>query len=249
MTATIEEVKRQAKRIARATTVTHAQALDVLAVQNGFSHWSAYGRHLAAGLAPSFNSNAGSVQGMLERMLGKAIPAIDGCRHLIVSGIAGAGKTVFVNKLLAASTAGTRVIAVEDVHETRLPPGGVTIAPVVADRERGHAQAIEKALSMVPDIVICTLRPANVAPIMDALNRDALMMIVMVHAGDTLGILEIFSRYAAYAGRLDPPFPTGVAGVQIDKSHMTGQRTLTEVKRIWVDHPGCRAMGAMLAPS
>lgn len=33
MTTTIEDVKRQAKRIARTTTVTHAQALDVLAVQ------------------------------------------------------------------------------------------------------------------------------------------------------------------------------------------------------------------------
>lgn len=235
MTITTEHVKRQAKRIARATTVTHAQALDVLAVQNGFSHWAAYSRHLHADTtmqAPSCTREDGMCV-ILEKMLGRSIPDVKGCRHLVVSGVAGAGKTTFVNKMLSILAPDTSVVAVEDVCEVVLPPRGVSIGAILGDRNHDEAWAIGKALRDAPDILVCTLRSNNIVPILDAMERrDGTMMIIMAHASDLIGIGNLMARYAGHAGRVEAMLPAGVAGVQIEKNHFTGGRNLTEIRRI-----------------
>jgi type IV secretory pathway ATPase VirB11/archaellum biosynthesis ATPase len=48
MTDAVEALKREAKKISRATTITHQQAQDVLAVQQGFTHWGALLKGLEA---------------------------------------------------------------------------------------------------------------------------------------------------------------------------------------------------------
>lgn len=62
MTDAVEALKREAKKISRVTTITHQQAQDVLAVQQGFSHWGALLKHLEAKASGS-ESTGGSEQG------------------------------------------------------------------------------------------------------------------------------------------------------------------------------------------
>lgn len=51
---TVESAKREAKRISRATSITHSQALDVLSVQAGHSHWGSYQKAIEeAEIAPT----------------------------------------------------------------------------------------------------------------------------------------------------------------------------------------------------
>ena len=43
--AQIEQLKRAAKKLTRTSTLTHAEALDRLAIQNGFKNWSLLAKH------------------------------------------------------------------------------------------------------------------------------------------------------------------------------------------------------------
>lgn len=50
-TARIEQLKREAKKLVRATSLTHAKALDRLAGQNGFMNWSLLAKHAGRSVA------------------------------------------------------------------------------------------------------------------------------------------------------------------------------------------------------
>ncbi|MGJ7530170.1 YozE family protein [Variovorax sp. GB1P17] len=45
--ARLEQLKREAKKLTRATSVSHAEALDRLAVENGFANWSLLAKHVS----------------------------------------------------------------------------------------------------------------------------------------------------------------------------------------------------------
>lgn len=49
--ARIEQLKREAKKLVRATSLTHAEALDRLAGQNGFTSWSLLAKHAGRSVA------------------------------------------------------------------------------------------------------------------------------------------------------------------------------------------------------
>lgn len=55
--ARAEQLKRQAKKLARRTSITHAQALDRLAADNGFGNWSLLSKHVTRA-APTVLSSA-----------------------------------------------------------------------------------------------------------------------------------------------------------------------------------------------
>jgi len=102
---TIESVKRDAKAIARATSVTHSQALDVLAVQAGYSHWGAYQVVLLEGEAQERARIARTIAPIdLVRALIPDIahldPRLERAKHLIVSGGTATGKTTLLRRLI-----------------------------------------------------------------------------------------------------------------------------------------------------
>jgi hypothetical protein len=240
MTTTIEDVKRQAKRIARTTTVTHAQALDVLAVQHGFTHWSAYSRHLETGsrtdAAPvragtatgvPYRSVSQGIRAVLENMLGGPAPGADGCRHLIVSGSAASGKTTFVNRMLTTLPAGTRVVAIEDVCEIVLPPESVSITVPRMDYNRGDERAIAEALALAPDMIVCEMTTTNVVPLMEVMALvDGPVIVSLAHTDSAAYVRTIVEIRTRDAARPDVTLPDDVAVVQLNRDPLTGGRRI-----------------------
>lgn len=241
MTTTIEDVKRQAKRIARATTVSHAQALDVLAVQNGFSHWAAYSRHLEIAPLPAagrtkngdYVSTASSMQGMLETMLRCPLPGLAGCRHLMPSGVAGSGKTTLINRLLETLPGAMRIVAVDERGDIRLPPGGTTIG-VPGGRPNPHeAKAISQALDLRPDMLIVhEMTPDNVVAVLEAMSLEGGPVVICpVHANGAEEVWITVQRRADAAGRPDLAMGDDVAVVQMARDMHTGGCIITHIQR------------------
>ena len=54
--ARIEQLKRDAKKLVRATSLTHSEALDRLANQNGFTNWSLLAKHAGRSASASVSS-------------------------------------------------------------------------------------------------------------------------------------------------------------------------------------------------
>lgn len=120
--ATIESVKRDAKAIARATSVTHSQALDVLAVQAGYSHWGAYQTVLLECEAQERARIARTVPPIdLIRALIPDIahldPRIERARHLIVSGGTSTGKTTLLRRLIDLVPAHAPIALLQEMGE------------------------------------------------------------------------------------------------------------------------------------
>lgn len=102
---TIESVKRDAKAIARATSVTHSQALDVLAVQAGYSHWGAYQTMLLEEEAKERVRIARTIPPIdLIRALipdmAYVDPRLERTKHLLVCGGTATGKTTLLRRLI-----------------------------------------------------------------------------------------------------------------------------------------------------
>lgn len=240
MITTIEDVKRQAKRIARATTVSHAQALDVLAVQNGFSHWAAYSRHLelapvAAGRIKNddYVSTAPGMQGMLEAMLRCPLPGLAGCRHLMPSGAASTGKTALVNRLMETLPGTMRVVAVDERGDLKLPPGGRMISVASGRPNPAEARAMSDALDMRPDLlVVHELTPDNVVAVLEAMTlEDGPIVICPVHSSSVEGVRMVVRHRADAAGRPDLSLPADVAVMQLRRDMHPGGRVITHIQR------------------
>lgn len=241
MTTTIEDMKRQAKRIARLTTVKHGQALDVLAVQRGYTHWGALAQDISSKKAttgvPDDDGRNGHLEqttlcDALEKTLGRAFPAIAGCRHLIVSGAEATGKTTLLSLMLDNVGANIRVAAIEYTREFRLPPNAVSLtfdrtAPDAMELER---KAMDEALSARPDLlVIGGMSFRNVAPIIETMARpDGPMVATIVHATDVRSAHEVIGRRLKEAGRADLTLPPGVGLIQMDREHMMGRRYVSD---------------------
>jgi type IV secretory pathway ATPase VirB11/archaellum biosynthesis ATPase len=101
----IESIKRDAKRISRATTVTHSQALDVLAVQNGFTHWGAWLTRIETEIKKRSEAFADGTtpSALMSRVVQNwdwsGHPMLSGTRHLMASGAASTGKTTITSRL------------------------------------------------------------------------------------------------------------------------------------------------------
>lgn len=54
--ARIEQLKREAKKLVRATSLTHSEALDRLAGKNGFTNWSLLAKHAGRSASASVSS-------------------------------------------------------------------------------------------------------------------------------------------------------------------------------------------------
>ena len=112
----IESIKRDAKRISRATTITHSQALDVLAVQNGFTHWGAWLTYIEAEIRRRSDavSDGTTPSALMSRVVQNwdwsGHPMLSGTRHLIASGSASTGKTAITTRLAESGPEGVLTI-------------------------------------------------------------------------------------------------------------------------------------------
>lgn len=129
----IESVKREAKRITRSTSITHSQALDVLAVQAGFSHWGAYQSHLERISTPPkipFREVGTTRLGMALASLGHPDPVAAGARHLLVSGQTSSGKTTMLMRVKSAYGNKAPIASAHGFDPTSPDPESVMIGEV-----------------------------------------------------------------------------------------------------------------------
>lgn len=226
MTTTTEDMKRQAKRIARATTITHAQALDVLAVQNGYTHWGAM---LKARTFGAGQDAQGPVRVLLEPIHSEPLPQIGGCRHLLISGGTASGKMTLVNRIVAGLGDRSVCIIQED---------GRIVAPVGATDRRlsrtddpfGYPQTITEAIREDPDVlVIGEISTLNAGAVLEAMERcSGPMVISTVHASRVEEIdMTVRARASAWGAPVRG-LPKHVAIIQLEVQS-TGRRAISSI--------------------
>jgi len=123
---TVESVKREAKAIARSGTLSHSQALDMLAQKEGLSHWGAYQAGLVD-LEARSATRAGRTISLLDVLhdmlpdlpLTQEVPA--GVRHLVVSGGTGTGKTSLLQRLLLHVPTRAPIVVLDEQGELTNP--------------------------------------------------------------------------------------------------------------------------------
>jgi type IV secretory pathway ATPase VirB11/archaellum biosynthesis ATPase len=123
---TLESVKRQAKAIARGTSASHSQALDMLSVQAGYSHWGAYQEAIAEGerLAAERLARTISPYELVRDMLpdiGWMPQSVENARHLVISGGTGTGKTTALGRLLTFAPKRVPIALLEETPELTNP--------------------------------------------------------------------------------------------------------------------------------
>ena len=116
---TVESIKREAKGISRATSITHSQALDVLAVQAGFSHWGAYQKAVESALREEAEWVCRNIDPVLLLRntfpsLSQAEPGPGETRHLIISGSTSTGKTTLMSRIMDEVPAQVMKTVLED---------------------------------------------------------------------------------------------------------------------------------------
>jgi len=119
---TIESVKREAKAITRATSVTHSQMLDVLSVQAGYTHWGAYQEALVQREKDEADRIARTVRPI--DLVKALIPDmaytpmfLERARHIVVSGGTSTGKTTLVNKILTLVPKSVPIVVLDEHGE------------------------------------------------------------------------------------------------------------------------------------
>jgi type IV secretory pathway ATPase VirB11/archaellum biosynthesis ATPase len=152
-TITVESVKREAKAIARATTISHSQALSVLAVQAGHAHWASYQTAIveARRLAEERAERTIAPFDLLEALIGHSsrLPEhLRAARHLLISGTTSTGKTTLMRRLM--QDVPKRVpVAVIERHPTMASPNpvpGLSFDPAsLSDRRPAGWEAAHRA--------------------------------------------------------------------------------------------------------
>lgn len=229
MTNQIDTLKREAKKLSRATSITHMQALDVLAVQRGYGHWGAFADHLArlpdvqARAANEHKAAGPKASGtapreLLEHVLGMPLPHLEGCRHILVSGATSTGKTTLLNGVAAAIPSESRISAVEDGYELILPDGSNIVTIPAIDAGGTGQDAVDRALSTRPDMLFVgeVTTPLAMPVLRTMAMPDGPTVATTIHASDARDAAVAFAQRVAHTerGRL----PGRVAVVHMERT-------------------------------
>jgi type IV secretory pathway ATPase VirB11/archaellum biosynthesis ATPase len=210
---TIESVKREAKALARATTVTHSQLLDVLSVQAGYSHWGAYQQAIVQN------------EKIEAERLGKAIrpidliraliqdmphvhPGVEGARHLFVSGGTSSGKTTAMRRLATFVPEGVGVTFVGDEGE-RVDPfpfdrnGHLASEPRPPQSGASLTARVPKSDGGIGVIFCEEITTRNADELLKAIrDPSGPMVLAGIHASEPSEIREIFAHRSALRHQL-----------------------------------------------
>lgn len=233
-TVTIESVKREAKAISRATTISHSQALDVLAVQAGHSHWGSYQSSISESLrlAAERRERTISPMDLLSEIIGEYSylpPAVREARHMIISGGTSSGKTTLMMRLLQSVPERSPIAVLENYPEMRNPaPGRATMMPL--GLRAAHDEWVSAYRSAVEDgagtIVFGEVSTSNAGAVLEAIRTPhGPTILSCVHAVTPKEAARVmFDRTEGDAIRPED----GVMCVQMMRD-MTGRRSITEV--------------------
>lgn len=247
MNAQIENMKREAKKLSRATSITHMQALEVLAVQNGYRTWGNYAQYIEASTQgiplPITNSAAPHAadytpQKLLENAFSRHLPHIAECRHLIISGPTSAGKTSLFNHIIKSIPATSKISAIEETRELLLREDTHLELISRTDFIRQDELAFAKALAKSPDILLVgEISTSNVELLCDVMTMpDGPVVATTLHTRTGMDARQAFSDRIDYrssnrSGYMDRnAIPADIAMVQvaIDKD---GTRHVSSIDR------------------
>lgn len=231
---TIESVKREAKAISRATTISHSQALDVLAVQAGYSHWGSYQSAIAenAKLAAERRERTISPMELLSRIIGDhdhLAPAVREARHMVISGGTSTGKTTLLSRLLQSAPERSPIAVLESYPEMQNPaPGRATMMPIGlhAGHEEwtsAHRRAMEEGAGTV---VFGEISTSNGRAVLDAIRMPhGPTILSCIHATSPKEAARVM--FVRTKGEMIRP-DDSVMCVQVTRD-MTGRRCITDV--------------------
>lgn len=235
----IEAIRREAKRISRATTITHSQALDVLAVQKGFSHWGALKQNIEDRHAPLRRATDGTISPamLIDRLIRKAVPAGAACRdarHLIISGVVSTGKSTALNLMIREMPDDVVVWLSGTTGRVDLDriANRVDMAREGSDmNEKDHLRTAEAAVKAEADVLVFDeISNANAKVMLDvARTPGAPMILAVVHASDVDHVMDVVSERAGGRDRIMPEDRFAV--MQLKRS-MNGGRIISDIKRI-----------------
>lgn len=162
---TVESIKREAKGISRATSITHSQALDVLAVQAGFSHWGAYQNTIEneIKLRESAFRDGTTPCALLSNVVKNwewTNDLFPQTRHLIASGGAASGKTTIISRLAQSVPPGIMSIMCEADQDHVRGAGDIRTSTRHGTGPRGgyeeidYAEALDEAVDLGARIIV-----------------------------------------------------------------------------------------------
>lgn len=231
---TIESVKREAKAISRATTISHSQALDVLAVQAGHSHWGSYQSAIAESVRLEAERLERTISPMelLAEVIGEhayLAPAIREARHMVISGGTSTGKTTLLSRLLQSVPERSPITVLESYPEMRNPsPGRATMIPIgLHARHEEWTSAHRRAMADgAGTVVFGEISISNGRAVLDAIRTPhGPTILSCIHATSPKEAARVmFERTEGEAIRPGD----SVMCVQMTRD-MTGRRCITEV--------------------
>ena len=231
---TVESVKREAKAISRATSISHSQALDVLAVQAGHSHWGSYQSAIVEDLrlAAERRDRTISPMDLLAEIIGRhdyLPPSIREARHMVVSGGTSTGKTTLLNRLLGFVPARSPIAVLEGYPEMPNPaPGRAAMMPL--GPRAGHEEWLSayRAASAAGagTVVFGEISVLNGRAALEAIKTPhGPTILSCIHATSPSEAAEVmFDRSGG--GEVQPE--DGIMCVQMARD-MTGRRSVVEV--------------------
>lgn len=239
MSEEIETIRREAKRISRATTITHSQALDVLAVQKGFSHWGALKQNIEDRHAPLRRATDGTISpGMLiDRLIRKAVPAGAACRdarHLILSGTSSTGQNTALN-LMVRELPDDAVVWLSgttgdvDLHRIENRDDMAPERPHMNEKE--HLRVAMDATAARADVLVFDeISNVNAKVMLDvARTPGAPMILAIVHASDVEHMIDVVHERAGGRDRIMPDDRFAVMQLRRD---VNGRRVITDIRRL-----------------
>jgi len=237
----IESMRREAKRISRATTITHSQALDVLAVQKGFTHWGSLKERLQSRSSPRIDETRGVLtpNGLIEGLIGRSDRTTDGCgdaRHLLISGSGATGKTTVLNRMLQEIPDGTTTWSLG----TRGDVDGCVMAnrtrhPNDRDRDMSEAEYASGARRAIDArahvLVFDEVSTNNARVILDTVRSDdAPMVIAIIHAADPGYVHDVMRERTGGTAGIVPS--DGFALMHMRRDPFTACRVISDIRRI-----------------
>lgn len=236
-----DELRREAKRISRATTISHMQALDVLAVQRGYSHWGALAKTVQS--EPPVKEDPGrrgrfNAKETLERTLGHPTTLDRNCRHIIVIGGTTVGKTTFMNLVMGSLTCAT-VAIVDHANEIHDAPGARCVrTSCTEDRMAGDRMLADALNSNVDVVVVSELDALNTTLALRAMaDPEGPAIITSIHAYDIDDAHDVVRRKQEPHHSL--AIPSGVALVPITRD-ANGKRRIDTVVVTQGEHAHAR---------
>lgn len=212
-TKALADLKREAKRICKATGVPHHEALDQVAQARGFRNWSLLSK-ASTPLEGSEKTCSALITALME--LGyssQQAQAIEVMKSrpigmFIIGGSAGSGRSTTLQRILARQAGDQgHTIAIEDPPEYRIP--GVVQVPVAGQARQGREKALYatyiSAMRLDPDtLMIGEVRDAISAKLALRGAMSGVKVWTATHAPDALTIMDRLAVLLEDAGEPAP---------------------------------------------